>query len=517
MMKKKKWEKVVAVAGVVLVALFFVFIRSSAQQGGLFTIEVLLIVVSAAFFVAAGFALFYLRQTKIEMARADIAHKKLKAEISLRKDTVDQLEQVTARLTLATNAGKIGIWEYNVIENKVYWDLEMYRLYEISETVQLDHSIWRSFVHQDDLHRIGNLMKKTVATGSDFDADFRITTGDKEEKYLYTAARAQYNEEGELSLLVGVSWDLTPRKRMEKELVAERRRLSAIIEGTNAGTWEWNVQTGALRVNECWAEMLGYTLAELWPLTVKTFQKFVHPNDYRVLESLLEEHFTGKTEYYEAEFRMRHKNGSWTWVMSRGKVSLWADSGVPQLMYGTHLDISRQKQIESEIRHLADHDALTGLPVLRLAKDRIAMALSSGERNKRISAVCFIDLDGFKKVNDTFGHDGGDALLQEVAQRLVGCLRKVDTVARIGGDEFLVVLSDLKQKEDVERIAQKLVRTVSKPYEIGENNPEVGLSMGIALFQGAWEMDDIGTLISKADEAMYRVKKAGKNGYAFAD
>ncbi len=507
--KEERWKKVsLAVVGVILVVFFILFSQYDKQA---------VAIALAAVSVAAGGGLFYFfQQMKGKAAKAESIRLGLEKEVQLRKEVANQLDQATVRLALATSAGNIGVWEWDAVNNRMSWDAEMYRLYDISEFVQPDYQLWRNLVHKEDILQVERLLERSVTEGVDFDTGFRIHTGSGEVKYIHAAARPQPGTTGDTSLLVGVSWDLTRRKNMEQELLAERQRLNAIIEGTNAGTWEWHVQTGDLHVNERWAEMLGYTLSELSPLTMATSQGLVEPDDYKRAESLLQEHFAGETEHYEAEFRMKHKDGFWVWVASRGKVARREKSGAPLLMYGTHIDISEQKKIEESIRHLANHDTLTGLPVLRLAKERIAMTLATGERKGLLSAICFIDLDRFKKVNDTLGHDTGDALLKEVAGRLTDSLRQMDTVARIGGDEFLVVLSEMKEKADIKRVAAKLVTAVSRPYYFGGKTFEIGLSIGIALFAGAWNKEDINTLIRKADEAMYTVKKSGKTGYAFA-
>ncbi len=507
--KKESWKKALSVVAGLVVVVFLLFFQYDRQ---LTTIALVTV-----FLTAGGVVYYFYQQLEKKAAKTDNIRLQLEKEIQQRREIASQLNQATVRLTLATSAGKIGVWEWDAANNRMYWDAEMYRLYEVSAFVQPDYQMWRNLVDKEDINRVEHLLDKAVKEGTDFDAEFCIHTKSGEVKYIYAVARSQPGETENSSVLVGVSWELTQRKKIEQELVAERWRLSAIIEGTNAGTWEWNVHTGVFNVNERWAEMLGYKLSELCPLTMATNESLIEPNDYQQVELLLEEHFTGETEYYEAEFRMQHKDGYWVWVASRGKVAQRKEDGTPLLMYGTHIDISEQKQIEENIRHLANHDTLTGLPVLRLARERIAMTLAAGARRGLISAICFIDLDGFKAINDSLGHDAGDTLLKEVARRLYCNLRQMDTVARIGGDEFLVVLSEMKKKADIEKVAMKLVTAISSwPYNLGEETAEVSLSMGIALFQGAWNEEDISVLISRADEAMYTVKKSGKNGYAFA-
>jgi diguanylate cyclase (GGDEF)-like protein/PAS domain S-box-containing protein len=321
---------------------------------------------------------------------------------------------------------------------------------------------------------------------------------------------------GEVTGAVVTFSDITERKHAQELLAAERQRLAYILEGTNVGTWEWNVQTGEAVFNERWAEIIGYTLAELAPVSIETWTKFAHPDDLQVSSDLLEKHFRKELPYYECETRMHHKDGSWVWVLDRGKVATWTEDGKPLAMSGTHQDITTRKRAEGEVLHLATHDALTDLPSLRLAMDRLAMAFGQARRHRTAAAVMFIDLDGFKAVNDTLGHDAGDRVLKQVAQRMLFCLRETDTVARVGGDEFLVIAAELNGSADAARIAEKVIRAVSQPVITGRGQQAVvGASIGIALYPD--NSEDVDQLIKLADEAMYRIKNSGKNGFVFAD
>lgn len=178
-------------------------------------------------------------------------------------------------------------------------------------------------------------------------------------------------------------------------------------------------------------------------------------------------------------------------------------------------DITERKRAEERMVYLANHDALTGLPTLRLANDRLSMALKEANRNKAMVAVIFMDLDGFKAVNDTLGHEAGDYVLKDVARRFCSCVRETDTVARVGGDEFLIIAPGIHTPENAAKIAEKAISAVSQPIKLNGNQALVGTSIGIALYPN--DGNDMEQLIKRADEAMYQVKKTGKNRYVFAD
>ena len=325
---------------------------------------------------------------------------------------------------------------------------------------------------------------------------------------------ASHAAQAALSGKVALESEIRVRKQVESLLAEEKLRLSCILEGTNVGTWEWNIQTNEASFNERWAEIIGYTLNELTPISIDTWRSRAHPDDLQRSSALLEKHFAGELDYYEAEVRMKHKEGHWIWVLDRGKVSSWSEDGKPLLMAGTHQEITQRKLAEEKIHHLATHDALTDLPSIRLAQDRLEMAINSTHRSGKKAAVLFIDLDGFKLVNDTLGHDAGNDVLKEVAYRLTHSVRDCDTVARVGGDEFLIILTEMHSQADAGHIAEKVVKTVAKPFEYNGNPVKLGVSIGVAMYPD--DGFDGAELISRADNAMYLAKQGGKGSYKFS-
>ena len=215
---------------------------------------------------------------------------------------------------------------------------------------------------------------------------------------------------------------------------------------------------------------------------------------------------------WEGEIWNRRKDGKHylEWLTISG---VRDESGTITHYVAVFSDITTEKENEERLYHLAHYDLLTDLPNRMLFYDRLRQGLLRARRNKRQVAVMFLDLDGFKQVNDELGHPAGDELLRQVARRLSGVLRASDTVARFGGDEFTISAPDLAPDEDISRVAQKIIEAVAKPYYLGSNRVQVTTSVGISLFPR--HGDDPDTLITHADMAMYETKKGGKNSYRF--
>jgi diguanylate cyclase (GGDEF)-like protein len=191
------------------------------------------------------------------------------------------------------------------------------------------------------------------------------------------------------------------------------------------------------------------------------------------------------------------------------------DAGQVIGIFALAQDITRRKQNEERLVSAALHDPLTGLANRQLLADRVSLAIAHARRNQSALAVVYLDLDGFKEVNDRLGHDAGDRLLEMVAQRLVAAVREVDTVARVGGDEFVIALWQVKGAGDAARVASKLIKTVSKQYEVGERMIKITISAGIGIYPAHGE--DAATLLKSADLALHEAKHSGKNAYRVFD
>jgi PAS domain S-box-containing protein len=219
-----------------------------------------------------------------------------------------------------------------------------------------DPDLTVKITHPDDVAASAAHHELALIEGQDADLelDFRIVTPDGDVRWVNHLCSPVYDQHGTWIGRRESNRDITDRKLAQAALADARWRLQSIIEGTNVGTWEWNVQTDQSVLNEKWAEIIGYTLEELQPTGVGTEERFAHPDDLAYSDEQLARHFAGEIPYYDCELRLRHKDGHWVWVHDRGRVVTWTDDGQPLMMFGTHTDITQRKLAESELERHAE-------------------------------------------------------------------------------------------------------------------------------------------------------------------
>ena len=311
--------------------------------------------------------------------------------------------------------------------------------------------------------------------------------------------------EGEDRLFTGIVRDITERKAAEEALKESEERFRGAFEDASVGVALVGLDNRYLRVNRAFCEMLGYTEGEL---VGRNSFEITHPDDRKKSRDRTELLVGGESRTMGLEKRYVRKDGSILWALS--DVSLVRGAGgEPVHFVGQYQDITERKRLEEELEHRAFHDPTTGLPNRALFMDRLGHALSRmrGRRNNKI-AVLFMDLDNFKYVNDTLGHQAGDELLAAVAGRLRRCLRPADTAARLGGDEFAALLEDVKGASGATRVAERIVEELGTPFVLGGQEVYVTPSIGICAAQSGREAPE--DLVRNADVAMYRAKEEGK-------
>jgi len=312
----------------------------------------------------------------------------------------------------------------------------------------------------------------------------------------------EFLSSGRRSRLV-IAVDVTERRGAEKRLRESEERYRLLFERNLAGVYRSTIDGRMLDGNDAIARMFGYRNREEF-LAQPAYALYSSREDRNRLMAQVREHGA----LSNVEVQMRRRDGTPVWVIENMTL-LDGD-----ILEGTIVDITDRKTAQEQMEYQAYHDALTGLPNRLLFRDRIEIALAHSKRHRTAAAVMFLDLDQFKLVNDSLGHTVGDALLQEVATRLVLSIRADDTVARMGGDEFTVLLTDIKETGSAAIVAQKLLDAISQPMVIEGHELYVTTSIGIA--RSPEDGSDAETLLKRADGAMYRAKEAGRNNFQFA-
>ncbi len=328
-----------------------------------------------------------------------------------------------------------------------------------------------------------------------------------EEVTISLNATSQRGPGGAIVGVTGTATDISVLKATEREVSAALAEQQLIFDAVSEGIAL--VKHHAVRkCNSKFAEMFGYPIAEV--LGQPLLLVYADPADWDHVQRQSRAAMA-RGAVYETELLVRRRDGSTFWCELRGRAIDPAapDEGAIWIV----IDISSRKERERRIQHLADHDALTGLLNRRLLEDRLEQALTLARRNDALVSVMLIDLDGFKAVNDQFGHLMGDYVLRTVAKRLRDCVRESDTVARLGGDEFVVVLAGQRLPEDASLVAEKILAALTEPVAAGGRRFEVGASIGISIYPRDGTTPE--ALLKHADAAMYRVKEAGKNRYQF--
>jgi len=297
----------------------------------------------------------------------------------------------------------------------------------------------------------------------------------------------------------------------DQALSSSEQRWKFAMESTGDGVWDWNVPEHKVIFSEHWKKILGFAAHELDDKPDSWNQR-IHPDDAGAAMDLHQQVLNGEREQYAIEYRMLCKDGNWKWVFDRGMVLMQDVQGKPTRILGTLADISKIKQSEEVVWQYANVDTLTGLPNRRLFFDRLDHALHGIKSNGQKLAIIFLDLDRFKEVNDSQGHDQGDKLLLQAGKRLIGCVGNHDLVARLGGDEFVLMLSDAHASH-VEVLAQRVLEALSQPFQLDETHAYVSASLGIAIYP-----DDAGNkedLMKRVDQAMYASKQKGGNCFTY--
>jgi diguanylate cyclase (GGDEF)-like protein/PAS domain S-box-containing protein len=414
-----------------------------------------------------------------------------------------QLRELSSRFELAISCAGIGIWDWCLDEDRLIWDDNMFALYGVERHHFSDaYEAWRQCVHPDDIESVERQLQVCLQTNIPFEQDFRVRWPDNSEHVIRPFAIVHHDVEGKPVRMVGVNQDVTELSLAQKVLSESQSRLQLLVHNLPVGAVY--LERDRLLMNAAAVTMTGYQQAEITTVA-EWFEVLLGEQAVDVFEQYQQDRsvaFPVKRTY-----AYQHKSGEQRWLEFDGFVY---ESGEAWIV----ADITDRKNTEGKLERLAFFDSLTQLPNRSNFEAALKKALFNAERHNLHFALLLLDMDQFKRINDTYGHPVGDKLLVLFGERLEKRLREGDMVARLGGDEFIILVENIKASTEIAKLAQYLIAELQAPYEIeGDFEVTVSVSIGITLYPS--HAKDSMRLLRNADTAMYLAKAKGRNTYRF--
>lgn len=426
-------------------------------------------------------------------------------DITERKEAENALRESEARFRNLAVIAPVVIYRTDVFGRCVYVNDAWKNLTGFEVETALGDG-WEASIYHEDRERTYAEWRRAFEAHQVFNAEYRIIASDGAIKYVLGRAAANYDDENVLQGYVGTLTDITEHKQAEERI----RLISRVFESTLEGIIITNAERQIIEVNEAFTRITGYSREEI-----------IGKNP-RILKSGHQD-----AAFYASMWKTINTTGHWSGeIWNRCKDNSiypqWMSISVITNQEGmiTHYvgicsDITLLKQHEKQLEHIAHYDALTGIPNRVLLVDRMQQALAQTRREKKLLAICYLDLDGFKSINDGLGHDAGDSVLIKTAERINNNLRGGDTVARLGGDEFVILLLNIESIDDCHSSLTRLLQTIEQPILTKGEPSIVTASIGVTLYP--LDDEEPETLLRHADQAMYFVKQTGKNRYRIFD
>nr|WP_232429583.1 bifunctional diguanylate cyclase/phosphodiesterase [Noviherbaspirillum autotrophicum] len=369
---------------------------------------------------------------------------------------------------------------------------------------------YEDLIHPDHRQHVRQVVHAALQRHERINLEYQIVRRDGTVRWVWERATGIKDMHGVYIALEGFIQDITQRKQAEQALHEAEQRYRSIVENAVEGIFQSTPDKGYLAVNPALARIYGYDSPQQMIDHLRDIDSQLYVDPQRRAEFLrcMAEH-DGVINF---ESQVYQRNGNVIWISENARNVRGPDHAV-QFFEGSVIDITERKIYEAQIRHQATHDALTGLPNRNLLHDRLQQAMANAQRNNHIAAVAFIDLDQFKFINDSLGHQVGDELLKVVGQRLRSCMRAADTVARQGGDEFVIVLDNHRSCETVTDIVRRMIALVAEPWLAKGLELQVTCSVGVSVFPN--DGRDVETLLRNADSAMYKAKELGRNTFQY--
>ncbi len=433
-------------------------------------------------------------------------------DVTERRRGERELATAKERLQLALEGSGASLWDTDLQSGKVYLS-EGWAEFLGQPRAPTETSVQALMqgVHADDLARTVKLSVEVLkGERTDYVEEHRYRTADGESKWLLSRGKVtERDASGRALRMTGINLDVTARKRAEQALRDAAERFRDVVEASGEYVWETDAQWRYTYLSARVESVLGHMRADLLGRTARDFMPL---GEARALDQWFERNAREGQPFRDLLHRSITKSGKLIWQQVSGMPVRDAQGRLAGYR-GTGADVTARKLAEERIQQLATRDALTGLPNRALLGDRAGQAILAAARSRGMLAVLLFDLDRFKLVNDSLGHQAGDALLRAVAERLQNTLRREDTLARLGGDEFVLLWNGLKSAQEAALVAQRIQGVLQRPFVIDGRTLNVTASIGISIYPA--DGRDFSELLKNADTAMYDAKDGGRSGMRF--
>lgn len=427
--------------------------------------------------------------------------------ITAHKPIESMLQLTPQRLSLATRTAGIGTWEWDIVQDKLIWDEQMFVLYGIpQDSLEGDYKTWRTSIHPKDLQQVEKEIQMALRGEKDLNAGFRVCRPDATIRHIYAIATVLFDAYGQPICMTGTNWDVTNLKQLDDSILLA----NVIYQASGEAIMVIDENKLVKQVNPAFTRLTGYELSEVAGKNPQIFSCGYHDKAfYQEMWRKIK-----NKRHWQGEIWDRHRDGT-AYTRWLSISAIHRPNGCIYGYVAQFSDITEKKQKEELILFQANFDQLTMLPNRLLFKDRLDQETRKAHRNEQLLSVIFLDLDHFKDINDTLGHAAGDQLLKEVGQRIKSCVRDTDTVARLGGDEFAVILPNIGIRRYVEKIARHIIQELSTPFNFLTDQVDYHISTSIGIVFYPEDGNDIESLMKHADQAMYAAKQGGRDRFCY--
>ena len=428
---------------------------------------------------------------------------------------VSDVRSVNRLLQQAGHLARLGAWEDRRGEGLVYWSDVCYDIHGLTRGAPLPKEYLNTFVAPEHRERMRAQLQHCLRARKDWELEIQIIRTDGRKLWVRSRGEAVVDEDGKIVSMRGVMQDIDAHKQQEASMGEREALLSVTLEAAALGRWDWNLNTGMITGDMFWCNLNSLTAFQ-GPSSLGHAQESWHWTEIlsgqdivRCNQELMRHIDHPEDGPFDITWCHQSPLGHSRWLRSIGKVINHDMHGRAERMLGVCLDVTTQQEQKNNLQKLAHFDTLTGLANRIELAARLEESLILARQNVQLLGVVYLDLDGFKPINDRLGHDAGDQLLVIVAKRLQHVLRAHDCVARFGGDEFVLLLNQLNSRKECETLLQRIVDSISMPYTLNGEYVHITASMGYTLYPEDDSAAD--ALIRHADQAMYKAKQAGRN------